>query len=185
MQTLGLSDSTPRSEGWTKSLFWPQIENGSDVDYLGSQGFWLCMLLASGSLILATWTGELLAGVLVFIVFFFGAIGIWERSRYAAVIVFATYLLESAGGISLLRIFFLALLLSNVRATWMAARWKPDSEEAFLPPRSDENLRDKFADKMPPWIWPKVRYPYYVFTVILFHFVLLGVVAMITERNVD
>jgi hypothetical protein len=37
MQTLGLSDSMPRSESRLKSLFWPSIESSSDVDYLGAQ----------------------------------------------------------------------------------------------------------------------------------------------------
>ncbi|HZR29438.1 MAG TPA: hypothetical protein VFA71_11735 [Terriglobales bacterium] len=39
MQTLGVSDSTPQSENWLKSLFWPSIQ--SDVDYLGAQGYWV------------------------------------------------------------------------------------------------------------------------------------------------
>jgi hypothetical protein len=39
MQTLGLSDSTPRTESRLKSLFWPTIQTGSDVDYLGAQGY--------------------------------------------------------------------------------------------------------------------------------------------------
>src|SRR6266436_4591073 len=37
MQTLGLSDSTPRSESRLKSLFWPSIQSSSDVDYLGAR----------------------------------------------------------------------------------------------------------------------------------------------------
>lgn len=50
MQTLGLSDSTTRSEGRLKSLFWPSIKNGADVDYLGAQGYWVCTLIAIVSL---------------------------------------------------------------------------------------------------------------------------------------
>lgn len=38
MQTLGLTDSAPRTEGRLKSLFWPSIQTGHDVDYLGTQG---------------------------------------------------------------------------------------------------------------------------------------------------
>ena len=41
MQTLGLTDSAPRTEGRLKSLFWPSIKTGDDVDYLGTQGFWV------------------------------------------------------------------------------------------------------------------------------------------------
>jgi hypothetical protein len=46
MQTLGLSDSMPRSESRLKSLFWPSIQSSSDVDYLGAQGYWVCAVIA-------------------------------------------------------------------------------------------------------------------------------------------
>ena len=45
MQTLGLSDSTIRSESRLKSLFWPSIQSGADVDYLAVQGFWVCTMV--------------------------------------------------------------------------------------------------------------------------------------------
>ena len=45
MQTLGLSDSTTRSESRLKSLFWPSIQSGADVDYLAVQGFWVCTIV--------------------------------------------------------------------------------------------------------------------------------------------
>ncbi len=47
MQTLGISDSTPRGESRLKSLFWPSIESGVNVDYLAVQGYWVCMLVAA------------------------------------------------------------------------------------------------------------------------------------------
>ena len=46
MQTLGVSDSLPHSESRLKSLLWPSIRSGSDVDYLGIQGYWVCTLVA-------------------------------------------------------------------------------------------------------------------------------------------
>jgi hypothetical protein len=54
MQTLGLSDSTPRSEGRLKSLFWPSIQSGADVDYLAVQGFWVCTIVGVLALIFFT-----------------------------------------------------------------------------------------------------------------------------------
>ena len=51
MQTLGISDSTPRGESRLKSLFWPWIESGVDVDYLAVQGYWVCMLVAALSFV--------------------------------------------------------------------------------------------------------------------------------------
>ena len=46
MQTLGLSESTPRTDSRLKSLFWPSITSGADVDYLGAQGYWVCSAIA-------------------------------------------------------------------------------------------------------------------------------------------
>ncbi len=62
MQTLGLSDSTPRTEGRLKSLFWPSVQSGSDVDYLGAQGYWVCTLVAGLSFVLMVAMGQPIAG---------------------------------------------------------------------------------------------------------------------------
>ena len=64
MQTLGLSDSTPRTEGRLKSLFWPSIGTDNDVDYLTRQGFWLCTIVAGLTLLLALVTGTIAAAML-------------------------------------------------------------------------------------------------------------------------
>ena len=73
-----------------------------------------------------------------------------------------------------------ALLLSNVRATWIAQRWQPDSEDAILPPRMAETWADKFADKLPTWLWPKVRYPYYVFSASV---LILAIIGALTRHH--
>ena len=106
--------------------------------------------------------------------FYLGGVGVRERSRYAALAVLLMYVLDSlltAPGV--VRILITALLISNLRATWIASNWKADSEAAILPPRIAETLADKFADRLPPWLWPKVRMPYYIFAGVL----LVGVVA--------
>jgi hypothetical protein len=46
MEILELSESTPRSESRLKSQFWPSIDSGADVDYLGTQGYWVCTAVA-------------------------------------------------------------------------------------------------------------------------------------------
>jgi hypothetical protein len=76
----------------------------------------------------------------------------------------ALFLLNSPG-IGVVRIIIIALLLSNVRATWIADHWKPDSEEAALPPRFGETFVDKLADRWPAFVWPKVKVLYYIFSV--------------------
>ena len=94
MQTLGLSDSTPRQESRLKSLFWPTIQNEGDVDYLTQQGFWICFIVALITLVTEFISGNLLAGSFEFIFYFLSGIGIRERSRFAAVSAFSAYLLD-------------------------------------------------------------------------------------------
>lgn len=165
MQTLGLSDSTTRSENRLKSLFWPTIQSGADVDYLAVQGFWVCTIVGLISLLMLVVAGQPITGVLVFLVFHLGGVGVREHNPFAAVVMLAYYLLDwlAAPRFSIVRIIITALLVSNVRATWIAGGWKPDSEEAVLPPRFAETFLDKLADKWPAFIWPKVKVLYYIF----------------------
>jgi hypothetical protein len=87
MQTLGLTDSAPRTEGRLKSLFWPFIKTGDDVDYLGTQGFWVCTFVAILSFVVSAFSGHEIVGTMVLLVFFLGGVGVREHSRYAAAIV--------------------------------------------------------------------------------------------------
>ena len=73
-------------------------------------------------------------------------------------------------------VFISALLLSNFRATWIAASWKADSEESILPPRLAETWGDRFADQLPMWLWPKVRVAYYVLSGCLLLMVGIGLI---------
>jgi hypothetical protein len=79
------------------------------------------------------------------------------------------------------RIFVTALLLSNIRATWIASKWKTDSEEAALPPRLNETWSDKFADQLPLLLWPKARIPYYIFGACVLTLVSIGLAAMLAK----
>jgi hypothetical protein len=165
METLNLSDSTPRSENRLKSLFWPSIQNATDVDYLGTQGFWVCTFVAVVSLVFLVATGQPIAGLATFLLFYLGGVGVRERSRYAAAVVLLAYVIEIfVSGLGVVRVIITALLLSNLGATWIASRWKPESAEAALAPRLAETLADKFADQWPTWLWPKVRILYYIFS---------------------
>jgi hypothetical protein len=180
MQTLGLSDSTTRSEGRLKSLFWPSIQNGADVDYLGAQGYWVCTLIAIVSFIFSAATGTPVVGAVVFLFYYLSGVGVRERSRYAAAAVVFVYVSDMlASGPSVIRVFFGALLLSNLRATWIASSWKPDSAEAVLPPRLNQTWSDKFADQFPSWLWPKVRVAYYIFSVCVLVLFAIGITVMI------
>ena len=191
VQTLGISDSTPATESRLKSLFWPSIKNGTDVDYLGAQGYWVCAIVAVGSFVVAIAFGQPIMGVLLLLFYYVGGVGVRERSLYAAAMVFGLYFVDllfaisrvgpGAGGV--VRIIFAALLLSNLRGTWIASQWKPGSEEAELPPRFAETWKDKFADKFPSWFWPKVRIVYYVFSFCMFALISLGAAAVILRPD--
>lgn len=186
MQTLGLSDSTPRTESRLKSLFWPSIQSGADVDYLAVQGFWVCTIIGLMSFGFLFLTRQPIMAILVFLLFHLGGIGVREHNPFAAAIVLVYYvvdfvasfvlLLLNSPGISVVKVIIIALLFSNLRATWIASGWKPDSEEAALPPRMGDTFFDKFADKWPAFIWPKVKIAYYIYS---FGFLVLTVAGLI------
>jgi hypothetical protein len=189
MQTLGLSDSDPRSEGRLRSLFWPSIQSGADVDYLGAQGYWVCALVGLSSLLFLLLQGRPILGAIVLLFFYFGGVGVREGDLFAAVIVFLYYLVDtlmsviflmfaSPWGMIVLRVIITGLLLSNLRATWIASNWRPESEEAALPPRFADSWEDKFVDLWPAVLWPKVRIIYYVFSCIFLLLLVIGLAAM-------
>ena len=180
MQTLGLSDSSSRSESRLKSLFWPSIESGADVDYLAVQGFWVCTIVGVMSLIFLTLAGQPLIGVLVLLIFHLGGVGVREHNPFAAAITLVYYLVSSFGspGIGVVKVIITALLLSNLRATWIADHWKPDSEEAVLPPRLGETFSDKLSDRWPALIWPKVKILYYIFSLGFLALIVAGLIIM-------
>lgn len=187
MQTLGISDSTSRSESRLKSLFWPSIESGVDVDYLAVQGYWVCTLVAALSFVLLFVAHQPIIGAVVFLLFHLGGAGVREHSRFAATIIFVYYVVDTLASFKLflgspgsivLRVIIAALLLSNLRATWIAARWRSGSDEAALPLRLDDTWADKLANKWPTWVWPKIRVVYYVFSIGFLVLVSFGLVVM-------
>ncbi len=194
MQTLGLSGESKRSDGWLKSIFWPTVENAWDVDYLGQQGFWLCLLIAAFQLGFALLTGsplQIVIGLLAALLYFAGGMGVREKSWPAAAVIFACYLLETLlavfSGLMLspagaLRIVFLGLLLSNLRATFIASEWKPAAEGEDRPLRFNETLRDKLVDAWPPRLWPPLQIPFYVLGALWLLLSLLGLAGVLLMR---
>lgn len=187
MQTLGLSDSTTRTEGRLKSLFWPSIQTGTDVDYLAVQGFWVCTIVGLISFGFLTIAQQPISGLLVLLLFHFGGIGVREHNPFAAAIMLVFYLVDffasivflaNSPGIGVVRVIIVALLFSNLRATWIADHWKPDSEEAALPPRMSETFSDKFVDQWPAFIWPKVKIVYYIFAFLYLALIAAGLIIM-------
>ncbi len=115
--------------------------------------------------------------------YYLGGVGVRERSRYAAIAVFVFYVVDMVfSGVGVVKVLFAALLLSNLRATWIASGWQPESEEAALPLRLNETWGDKFADQLPTWLWPKVRVFYYVYSVCLLVLFDIGLAASFARR---
>jgi hypothetical protein len=188
MQTLGLSDSNTRTESRLKSLFWPSIQSGADVDYLAVQGFWVCTIIGVLSLVFQVLSGNPITGLLILLLFHLGGVGVREHNPFAAGIMLAYYAVDflssvvlvfaNTPGIGVVKIIVMALLLSNLRATWIASGWKADSEEAALPPRMGDTFADKFSDKWPAFIWPKVKIVYYIYSFALLVLIVSGLVLM-------
>jgi hypothetical protein len=112
-----------------------------------------------------------------------GGVGVRERSRYAAAAVLILFALDTLiAGIGIVRVLISGLLVSNLRATWIASQWKPGAEEAIMPPRLSETWSDKFADTFPAWLWPKVRILYFVYSACLVVLIAAGFVAIMLRR---
>jgi hypothetical protein len=192
MQTLGLSDSTPRSESRLKSLFWPSIQSGADVDYLAVQGFWVCTIVGLMSLVFLA-AAQPITAILVFLLFHLGGVGVREHNPFAAAIMLAYYLVDflasafflltTSPGIGVLRVIVIALLFSNLRATWIASGWKPESEEAALPPRMGDTVADKLSDKWPAFIWPKIKWLYYFYSFGLLALMVAGLILVFLRHG--
>jgi hypothetical protein len=166
MQTLGLSDSTPKPENRLKTLFWPDIRHAYDADNLAQQGFWVCWIVAGASLVFG-YAVSRSALVLVDVSYLLLAgIGVRQGSKFAAVMAFVNYLGDTLlGGFGVASIFFLALLLANIRGTWLAARWRATATEPPPLPLT-ETFMDRVCNRLPVLVWPVGRGIFYPLAVL-------------------
>lgn len=183
MQTLGLSDSTPRTESRWRALFWPTIRNEGDFDYITTQGFWICFIVGVVTIIVTAISGSLFMGLFEGVFFILAGVGVRQRSRVASVAAFSSYLLSAlvlqryGGGFGIVRIIFLALLFANIRGNWLSARWATEQNWGGSSARLNQTLGDKLADQLPTWVWPKVRIVFYVIAGIEIGLLLLSLLA--------
>jgi len=191
MQTLGLSGESRRTDGRLKSIFWPTVENAWDVDYLGQQGFWLCLLVAVFQLVTGALSGHPIifaSSAAVALVFVVGAMGVRESNWPAAAMVFSQYFAGILASMAtgqlpgILTIIAAAILLSNVRATFLASGWRPAAEGEDRPTRFNETLRDKLVDQLPPRAWPILQIPFFALASILLLLSLLGAGVIAWQR---
>ena len=197
MQTLNLSGSDKKSDGRLKSLFWPTVENAWDVDYLGQQGFWVSLIIGVVSFTsIALQTSEvpnpagrivgLIFGGIVFFVYFIGGMGVRESNWPAAAMILTIYVIGQLGAgraPGVISFIIAAVLLSNVRATFIASRWRPVAEGEDRPTRFNETFRDKLVDQLPPKAWPILRIPFFIAaSLILLFLVYLSVAGLMNKR---
>jgi hypothetical protein len=191
MQTLGLSGESRRSDGRLKSIFWPTVENAWDVDYLGQQGFWICVIVAVFQLVGGAFSGSpivLCTSAVGALVFMIGAMGVREGSWPAAALVFGLYFAGILASMAvgqlpgILSIIAAAVLLPNVRAAFLASGWRPAAEGEDRPMRFNETVRDKFVDQLPAKAWPVLQVPFFSLAGILLLLSLLGAGVMLWRR---
>ena len=91
-----------------------------------------------------------------------------ERSRFAALAMFMSYALSgfvglklTGSGFGIMQILFLALLLANVRAVWLADAWRRTNQPDESPARMEDTLKDKISDQLPAAVWPIGRFVFY------------------------
>ena len=156
-----------------KRLLWPAIVNDADVDTVTRQGFWLCVALSVLTLLSGLVGGDKFAVLSSAAFMFAAAIGVRNHSIPAAVAVLAVYLGER---LLLLRLgqnpigmtpgIVTALLIANVRATWLAAQIAAKRTEPPPVPLAS-TIPEKFADVFPIRIWPYAQWMFWPLTALM------------------
>lgn len=191
MQTLGLSSESKRSDGRLRSIFWPTVENAWDVNYLGQQGFWICLVVAIFQGLVTLMTGSpvlVVLGVVAFLIFFLGGMGVREASWPAAALVFTIFLAGMVATLAkgtfpgIISLIASAVLLSNVRAAFLASEWRPAAEGEDRPTRFNETFADKLVDQLPAKLWPIMKVPFFILAGIYLALILMGFGADIVHR---
>jgi len=192
MQTLGLSSECKRTDGRFKSIFWPTVENAWDVNYLGQQGFWICLVVGvlqlAGTLVIGT-PIFLVFGITTFLIFFIGGMGVREASWPAAALVFTIFLAGNVNSItigaspSILGIISAGILLSNVRAAFLASEWRPASPQDDRPTRFNETFTDKLVDQLPARAWPILKVPFFIIASLDLLLILAGFAIQIARHS--
>lgn len=183
MSTLGLDGRPQREDNIVQRIFWPSNHAG-DVDSLGQQGFWVCLLVALISAAISIFTGHPVIGLLVFVFYWLGGIGVREHSVSAAVIVALGYICALVFAIAthhmpgLLDIAITAILLGNIRGTYIASSWKAAGDPDVFPDRMNVTFFDRLVDQLPPKIWPKGRYAFFLVAAVYGVLIGLGTMAL-------
>jgi len=191
MQTLGLSSESKRSDGPLKSIFWPTVDNAWDVDYLGRQGLTICAIVALMELVPALFTRNpvyLAAGLVASLVFLVGGLGVREGSWPAAAMVSTLYFVGLLNTLAtgripgVLSVIAAGVLLSNLRAAFLASEWKPAGPEEDKPMRFNEGLIDFLTDQLPAKAWPALQIAFFAVSSAFLALTLVGLGFILWHR---
>ena len=197
MQTLGLASEQKPTDGMLKRLFWPTIENAYDVDLIGKQGFWLCVMVAVLSAVSLAVMGHGFYGIFVALSYLLAGIGVRERSLPAAVVIFSCYLLDRVIGLILIPYglggssplvgtVVLMLLFANVRATWLARNWSRsgrNDDVVEFPTSVNTSFADRFANVWPRAIWPSGQFLFYPLAAALVVLMIVGTATLVRRQQ--
>jgi len=101
---------------------------------------------------------------------------------FALFFVGLLYSLASGQFPGFLAIIAAAILLSNVRAAFLASEWKPVGEDEDRPMRFNETLGDKVADQLPAKAWPALQIPFFALSGVLLLLSLAGLAIVAAQR---
>ena len=111
-----------------------------------------------------------------------------EASWPAAALIFSLYFVGILSTMTMgqlpgiLSIIAAAVLLSNLRAAFLASEWRPASEDEDRPMRFNESLRDKLVDQLPTKAWPVLQVPFYALAAVILLLSLAGTGVILWHR---
>jgi signal peptidase I len=171
MQTLGLSDSTPKTSSRIKELFWPKIDDDVAAVTAARNAMYASFAVAAGTAIAAV-AGAYLDWIDV-VMYVMVGIGVRQLSRTAALVGFILYgfswLLVPASmltGAVVIRLILTALLLNGVRAAIYAhSAHKEDAIEEIANPAFETtglSAGSVATERLPGRLWPILKGPFFV-----------------------
>ncbi|HEX4155850.1 MAG TPA: hypothetical protein VHY48_09565 [Acidobacteriaceae bacterium] len=184
MSILGLDGRPQRENNIFQRIFWPGNHAG-EADALGQQGFWVCLVVGLLSAAVALWTGHPLLALLTLAFYWLGGMGVREHSVTAAIIVALGYIASLAiviiGGRfpGLLDIAITAILIGNIRGTYVASSWQAKGDPEVFPSRMNTTFFDWLVDQIPAKLWPKGRYVFFLVSAVYGVLLTLGTVALL------
>ena len=122
MQTLGLSDSTPKPTSRLKDLFRPDLSSEVAARTVCYSASWACLIIAALGAILSFFIEY--ASVFDAALFFLIGLGLRKAWRTAAIAGFALYLAEQVFFVanghvpSVVAVFIVIILFNGVRASF-------------------------------------------------------------------